>query len=170
MKGTRLYDALGEVLAYVKKLEEEITALKHQVRTDRMTGIFNMQAMEEHIAASRYDGYYVFCDMDGMGARNKVLGHDHVNEYIKEFGLWLRTTTRSARDRGPCDAIAIRKHGDEFLVWCSNKKAAIAIKTRIRKWVSEDGEVTCSAGMGRTIQIADHNCSEYKRERKKQAA
>lgn len=166
MKGTKIYNAVGELLEEIRRLSEENDKLRHQIRTDRLTGIFNMQALEEYIAKSRYEGYYIFCDIDGMGVLNKTLGHEHVNGLIKEFGVWLRTNTRSVRDRGPCDAIAIRKHGDEFLVWCSNKRSATAIRNRIRAWRSQNGEITCSAGMGRTMEIADANCSNFKRQRK----
>lgn len=167
MKGTKIYNAVGELLEEFRRLKAENEKLHQQVRTDRLTGIFNMQALEEYIAKSRYEGYYIFCDIDGMGALNKVRGHEYVNDLIKEFGVWLRTNTRTVRDRGPCDAIAIRKHGDEFLVWCSNKRSAVAIRNRIRQWRSENGDITVSAGMGKTMEIADGNCSEFKRRRKK---
>lgn len=149
--------AIEEVKSLVRQLREENADLRKQIRTDRLTGIFNMQALEEHVSASRYDGYYIFADMDGLGVLNKTAGHHVVDGYIKEFGLWLRASTRLA-----CDAIAIRQHGDEFLVWCSNKRAAIAIRNRIRQWCSKDGIVTCSAGMGRKIETADSNCSHFK--------
>jgi GGDEF domain-containing protein len=166
MNGTRVISAVEELLSELRRLTEENDLLRQQVRTDRLTGIFNVQALEEYIAGSRYEGYYVFADMDGLGILNKILGHGVVDEYIKEFGLWLRSNTRAARAALPCDAIAIRHHGDEFLVWCSNKKGSAAIRNRIRGWASQDGEVTCSAGMGRELAIADANCSEFKRKRK----
>jgi len=169
MKGTRILSAVDELLTEIRRLTEENDALRQQVRTDRLTGIFNIHALEEHIESSRYEGYYIFADMDGMGVRNKIQGHDFVNGYIKEFGRWLSKTTRAARGGMPCDAIAIRKHGDEFLVWCSNKRGSVAIRNRIRQWCSEDGEVTCSAGLGRNIQTADMNCSDFKIRRKAEA-
>lgn len=166
MQGTRVFNAVEELLSEIRRLTKENASLREQARTDRLTGIFNTTALEEHIAASRYDGYYIFADMDGMGALNKTLGHERVNEYLREFGAWLRQNTRAARASVQCDAIAIRKHGDEFLVWCSNKKGALAIRNRIRKWASIDGRLTCSAGMGRELEIADENCSAFKVRRK----
>ena len=152
----------------IERLEEQVAELKQQLKMDRMTGIFNRSAMKEHIANSRYEGWYVFADIDGLGAINKDKGHEKANAIIKEFGRWLRKNTRQAREEVPCDAIAIRQHGDEFLVWCSNRKGALAIRERIRNWYSLiNPDTTCSAGMGREADIADRNMAAAKRERKK---
>jgi len=170
---------IAALLVDIQRLEDENTALRKQLRIDRLTGIYNDRALEEYVAASRYEGYYVFADGDGMGALNKTLGHEVVNEYIHEFGTWLRAQVRYIRDghveydgverrRTPAtaDAIAVRKHGDEFLVWCSNKRGALRIRNAIRNWRSSDGRVTFSAGLGKDLQTADMNCSDYKKERK----
>lgn len=166
MKREKARVAFEELVAENESQAQLIELLHEQVRTDRLTGIYNMVAMEEHIAASRYEGYYVFADLDEMGKRNKSCGHDRVNKYIAEFGQWLRATTRGIRGNTPCDAIAIRKHGDEFLVWCSSKRGSIAIRNRIRQWTSKDKTVTCSAGIGRDVKTADLNCSRFKKTRK----
>lgn len=148
---------------YTRKLEEENRMLREELRTDRLTGIPNERALEEFVAARRCSGYYIFSDMDGMGLLNKHpdFGHDRVNDYIREFGEWLRKNVRSENL-----SIASRKHGDEFLVWCSNKKGALRIRNSIRSWQSKDGRVTVSAGMGRDVQTADCNMSRFKEERK----
>jgi GGDEF domain-containing protein len=168
--------AFRTIAREMKRLREENTRLREQLRRDRLTGIYNELALDEYVQNSRYEGYYVFADGDGMGTLNKTLGHDAVNDYIAEFGQALRKMTRYVRDgydghdrrRVPAtaDAIAIRKHGDEFIAWCSNKRGALRIRNTIRKWKSKDGVVSFSAGMGRTKQIADENCTAWKRLKK----
>lgn len=164
MQGTKLYNAVEELLSEVKRLQEENAALRQQVRRDRLTGIHNQRALEEFIEASRYPGYYIFCDMDGLGKLNKTIGHEAVNEYIREFGEWLADNVRDARIDGM--AMESRKHGDEFLCWCSNKKGAMRIRNAVRAWRSNDGRVTCSAGIGPDKRTADMNCTRFKERRK----
>ena len=144
-------------------LRRENDSLKKELRTDRLTGISNMLAMEEHVALMPQSGVYVFADLDNLGKRNKTDGHHVVDEYIKEFGAWIRDNTRED------DSIAIRHHGDEFMVWCSTLQAALAIRNRVRNWRSEDSTVTCSAGIGHDIPTADTECSKFKRLRKQQS-
>lgn len=181
--------ALSSLMSIVEGLEAENAGLRQEVvdlrrdqRVDRLTGIYNTLAMEEYVEASRYDGYYIFADGDGMGVLNKdpEVGHDRVNEYIAEFGAWLRSQTRYIRDgfdgeerrRTPAcaDAIAVRKHGDEFLVWASNKRGAMRIRNAIRTWSSADGRVTFSAGLGPDKATADMNCTDFKKRRKEKTA
>lgn len=164
------------VVDTIESLEEENTQLRQQLRIDRLTGIYNERALEEYVAASRYEGYYIFADGDGIGELNKTIGHEAVNIYISEFGTWLRSQVRYVRDGfdgfnrrrlpGTADAIGVRKHGDEFMVWCSNKRGALRVRNAIRRWRSADGQVTFSAGMGKDRQTADMNCSDFKRKRK----
>ena len=165
---------LQEIVRRVRSLEEENARLREELRIDHLTGIFNMLAFKERVEESRYPGYYVFADGDGMGRLNKHpdYGHDRVNGYIKEFGNWLRTETRAIRDGYTgeerrvrpvmADAIAVRKHGDEFLVWCSSRRGAVRIRNAIRRWRSADGVVTFSSGMGKCIKSADANCTAWK--------
>lgn len=164
MQGNKIHNAVEELLSEIRRLQEENAALRQQVRRDRLTGIHNQRALEEFIEASRFPGYYIFCDMDDLGKLNKTLGHDVVNEYIREFGEWLAQNVRGARITGM--AMESRKHGDEFLCWCSNKKGAMRIRNAVRAWRSQDGRVTCSAGIGPDKRTADMNCTLFKERRK----
>lgn len=144
-----------EVVDAINALVEENKRLREQIRTDRLTGIYNQRALEEAMAESRYEGWLVFVDLNGLKRVNDELGHRAGDEVIIEFGVWLRMTTRAARDKVRCDAIAIRAHGDEFLVWTTNKRAARAIRDRVRRWRSQNGVTTASAGIGRDKHSAD---------------
>lgn len=170
---------MQETAIRLKRLELENAELRRQLRVDLLTQLYNGRALREFVESSRYDGYFVFADGDGMGALNKDLGHSVVDAYIVEFGAWLQSQVRYVRDgrteyggverrRNPCtaDAWASREHGDEFLVWCSNQRGALRIRNAIRRWHSVDGRVTFSAGMGRDIDTADGNCTAFKRRRK----
>lgn len=136
-------------------MKELICLLIHQLHTDDLTGIPNMRALEDHTKAD--GGYYVFADMDKMGAMNKTLGHDRVNDYLKEFADWLSRNVRES------DSIACRKHGDEFLCWLPTRAGAASVRDRIRVWRSMDGRAKCSAGIGTTQHQADLNCSRSKK-------
>lgn len=168
--------ALLALASELERLERANTELREEVRRDHLTGAYNLRALLEHVDASRYEGWYVFADGDGLGRLNKTVGHDTVNRYIVEFGDWLRQQTRYVRDgfdgverrRNPAtaDAIATRFGGDEFVIWCSNKRGALRIRNAIRTWRSRDHLVSFSAGMGRDRAIADSNCTHFKERRR----
>ena len=158
--------ALRNLFGEIERLETENTELRRRLKMDELTGIFNRTAMEDHIRHTP-GGWFVFADMDGLGAVNKEQGHDKADLYIKEFSWWLRRHTRQIRAEIPCDAICNREGGDEFLVWCSDEEGAQRVRDRIREWTSIDGKMTCSAGMAKERGGADRAMSESKRERKK---
>jgi len=159
---------MQDLLDRINQLIEENRKLRQQVRTDRLTGLYNERALLEFVSASRHDGWYVFCDMNGMKRINDTLGHAAADKYIQEFGVWLFDHTRNTRDRIGCDAISVRKHGDEFVVWTTNRRAARAISRRVNKWASNDGNVTVSAGIGRTMRDAD--AAMYRNKQQQKAA
>lgn len=180
MTTSRADQALAYLGSEIRRLEAENAELREELRRDQMTGLYNARALKEFVAGSPWPGWYVFADGDGIGKLNKTVGHDRVNEYILEFGTWLRSVTRHVREgyKGEerraqplaSDAWAIRRHGDEFLVWCSSKMGALRIRNAIRRWRSKDGIVSWSAGMGKDTQTADANCTEFKKRRKDLAA
>lgn len=149
---------IKHLMQRITDLEEENTTLKQEARTDRLTGISNLLALEEHTTGR--DGFYVFADLDGLGLRNKTDGHSVVDGYIKEFGQWLLASTREE------DTIACRQHGDEFMAWTASERGARRICSLIQTWTSRDRTVTCSAGVGTTIETADAACSAFKQQRK----
>jgi len=154
---------LESILAEIMRLRTENDSLREELRRDHLTGIFNERALLEHVEDSPYPGWFIFIDGDHFGKLNKELGHEAVNMYIVEFAEWLRGQVRGMKRMGDvADAIAIRKHGDEFLAWVSNKKGARRIRDLCRTWRSGDGRVTVSAGIGRDVNSASRRCTLHK--------
>lgn len=164
----------------LRATEKERDAAVELSRRHAKTGLFNLRAFEEFVRASRWDGYYVFADGDGIGALNKdpEVGHDRVDEEIAAFAQWLRRQVRYVRGEAvewdgverrrraaSSDAICCCFGGDEFLVWSSSQKGALRIRNAIRRYRSAAG-VTWSAGMGQTRKDADERCSAFKLNRK----
>ncbi len=143
---------------------QELTTL---VETDRLTRLGNSMYLERRTSAR--GGWFVMADLDGFKRAQDLHpdGHAYGDRILQEFATFLRTICRTRPGRGG-DRVAIRLHGDEFIVWTPYKNVARRLKAKIRDWVSFDGDVRASAGMGQNTQSADAALFMNKRARRTQ--
>lgn len=106
-------------------------------------------------------------DLDGFKRAQDLHpdGHAYGDRLLQEFAIFLRAICRTNPGRDS-DRVAIRLHGDEFVVWTPHKNVARRIKGKIRGWHSYDGAVRASAGLGKDLQSADAALFIDKRRRK----
>lgn len=145
-------------------LEKELETEKRSAETDRLTRLGNSLALERRTHAR--DGWFVYCDLDGFkkAQDEHPAKHTYGDLILVEFADFLRSVTRQSSDR-----VAARKGGDEFVVWVPTWEAATRLKLTIRCWLSEDGKVSASVGMGKDIAAADAAMYLDKRSKKRRA-
>lgn len=126
--------------------------------TDELTRLLNRRGLERR-TRSRDWGWYVVADLNGFKAAQDKPGRGHAygDAVLVAFADFLHKNTRQDEDRVR-DLLAARTGGDEFTVWTETRAGARRIKEAIRKWASDDGDVTASAGMGQTTDAADAAC------------
>jgi diguanylate cyclase (GGDEF)-like protein len=90
-------------------------ALKHEARTDALTGLANRRALDEtgmqHVARaarSRQPLSVILCDIDHFKQINDRLGHDAGDKVIRSVAMQLRKEARDSDSLG-------RWGGEEFL-------------------------------------------------------
>jgi diguanylate cyclase (GGDEF)-like protein len=162
---TELLDAL-EALA---KAEERADLMMMAADTDELTGLLNRRGLTRR-AGTRDWGWYVAADLDGfkLAQDGNLRGHAYGDEVLQEFADFIMMNTRQRKREGmrALDLLAARTGGDEFTVWCETRAGARRIKDAIREWVSTDGAVRASAGLGDSIESADGACYSDKLTRK----
>lgn len=138
------------LLNRIQILEAAVNDERRRAEVDALTGIGNLLMLERRSSAR--GGWFVMADLNGFKQAQDSHPDGHVfgDTVLKEFASFL---VRSCRDRQ--DRLAIRKGGDEFVIWCQERHGARAIKERIRKWKSIYGDVTAAAGLGSDIYSAD---------------
>lgn len=126
--------------------------------TDCLTGLLNRRGLQRR-TLNRDWGFYVAADLNGfkVAQDGHPEGHEYGNRILVEFSDFIMDNTRQ-RDMRARDILASRTGGDEFTIWTETRAGARRIKHAIREWVSKDGKVTSSAGMGETASAADAAC------------
>lgn len=146
----------------VEHLEQELARYRAEAMTDALTGLGNLRALQE---LGR--GWFVLADLDGFkGAQDAdPRGHELGDDVLREFSAFLVRSCRSSRDDEQRDHVAVRRGGDEFVVWCRSEAGARAVRARLAAWRSALAPVTCSAGAGATLAEADAAMYAEKREK-----
>lgn len=131
-----------------------------QTETDRLTTLGNL-VMLENRTSSRH-GWFVMSDLNGFkkAQDGHVDGHAYGDRILREYATFLRGICRENEDR-----VAIRRGGDEFIVWVPKLAIATRVRDLINQWRSADGCVTASAGLGTDIETAD--AAMYQQKQKK---
>ncbi|AEG58942.1 diguanylate cyclase [Desulforamulus ruminis] len=104
-KDLPMEDLKGET--YQEITTNTVRALSDRT-TDHLTGCLTRGALEKILSESK--GYSVlFCDLDHFKLINDTYGHAAGDEILRQFGQFLRASTRQSDD-------VIRYGGDEFLI------------------------------------------------------
>lgn len=143
-----------QMLTRIELLEAEKEYWQGLAERDALTDLPNRLGLERRTHAR--DGWFVLADLNGFKKAQDAHpdGHAYGDRILQEFADWLESNCRTKSGRSE-DRVASRLGGDEFVVWCPTRAAARRIKQSIRSWVSEDGRVTSSAGLGKTLDAAD---------------
>lgn len=106
--------------AQIKKLHEEIEALKEQCDKDQLTGLYNRRGLEtqakaqmEYLKRHSQQVTFLMVDLDKFKHVNDTFGHHVGDEILKGFADLMKATLRSY------DIIG-RYGGDEFVVILPN--------------------------------------------------
>jgi diguanylate cyclase (GGDEF)-like protein/PAS domain S-box-containing protein len=134
---------LWDLAATVARLEHDRSRLEVESRTDALTGLPNVRALDEAMAAMathherRGDPFSVlFLDLDHFGAFNKRRGDAAGDKALR----WVARTVASACREGDT---AYRKGGEELVILlpATNHEAAVAVGERLRAAVEGLGIV-----------------------------
>lgn len=138
----------------IQLLESELTNKDREAEKDHLTRLGNKLGLERRTSAR--GGWFVLCDLDGFKRAQDAhpAGHAYGDLVLIEFANFLRSVTRTDPGRA-ADRVAARTGGDEFVIWVPTKEAAVRVKLMVRAWLSEDGAVSASVGMGQDLAAAD---------------
>lgn len=126
---------------YIRQLTDkicEIIQVRHKLKLDFLTGVYNRQAFEEQkdieIANSGRKNplCMLIVDLDQFKGVNDTFGHQSGDEVMKEFSECLLDAVRDT------DHVS-RYGGDEFAILLKNTKTneAVFIANRVRKILAE---------------------------------
>lgn len=164
--------------------EHERDQLRHQARTDVLTGLDNRAVLEEHLTrsvaiASRSrvpSGSVLFIDLDGFKQVNDRYGHAAGDRVLQIIGRRLRQSFRSEDvasrvesplHRGRTNPLACRYGGDEFVVLtdATTPEAVEALTRRIRTAIADpiqldDHSIQVDASIGSALIEPDASINE----------
>ncbi len=138
----------------IRSLKNELSKAKEAAQywevmatTDDLTGLHNRRMLESiplHIAQVRNDEFsdeitLLFIDLDDFGKLNKLFGDDVGDDALRVVGRSIRQNIRK-------DDIAIRKGGDEFVLFLMGttpELASSAVVKRLEKML--DGDLSINA-------------------------
>lgn len=138
----------------IRSLKSELSKAKEAAQywevmatTDDLTGLHNRRMLESiplHIAQVRNDEFsdeitLLFIDLDDFGKLNKLFGDDVGDDALRIVGRSIRQNIRK-------DDIAIRKGGDEFVLFLMGttpELASSAVVKRLEKML--DGDLSINA-------------------------
>lgn len=137
-------------LTGLKSVHEQVGQLRHDTRTDVLTGLNNRRALETILAqltAEQTPFALLAIDVDHFKKVNDNFGHLVGDKVLKELAHVLRTNARSSD-------YCIRLGGEEFLVLLTHSSIgrARAFAERLRQTISEHnfpiiGHLTISCGV-----------------------
>ncbi len=153
-KNAALTDALSDVRAHERRLEDEVVRRTRELRTvvtqleqmalrDGLTGLFNHRYFQEALASElgrcvRHErkAALIFIDVDHFKNYNDTHGHLFGDELLKQIAKILSNTGEhpEVTVRGRVSDIACRYGGEEFVLILpeSDKKGAAIRAERIR--------------------------------------
>jgi len=150
-------------------LREELSELKTELNTSRVTGLPNKKAFDEAVrtgkgrgffhrsgdefAAIFDDGRIAAIDMDGLKRINDTLSHDAADAILRELGAFLQTVQTSGR---PAEAV-MQEVQDQL------DKYEVHLTYRGNRAIYEG--IGISYGIGDTYEDADRNAARQKQER-----
>lgn len=164
--------------------EHERDQLRHQARTDVLTGLDNRAVLEEHLTrsvavASRSrvpSGSVLFIDLDGFKQVNDRYGHAAGDRVLQIIGRRLRQSFRSEDVASRVEAqatggrprsLACRYGGDEFVVLtdATTPEAVEALTRRIRTAIADpiqldDHAIQIDASIGSALIEPDASINE----------
>jgi diguanylate cyclase (GGDEF)-like protein/PAS domain S-box-containing protein len=119
--------------------------LRHEARTDALTGLGNRLALEDRLAGGMVAGRtsVLFCDLDGFKAVNDTLGHQVGDGTLCAVAKRLAACVRE-------DDLVVRLGGDEFVVVADDLSAATLAELAGRIRTSVAGPVDVE---GQRLQI-----------------
>lgn len=138
----------------IRSLKNELSKAKEAAQywevmatTDDLTGLHNRRMLENiplHIAQVRSNEFsdeitLLFIDLDDFGKLNKLFGDDVGDDALRVVGRSIRQNIRK-------DDIAIRKGGDEFVLFLMGttpELASSAVVKRLEKML--DGDLSVNA-------------------------
>jgi diguanylate cyclase (GGDEF)-like protein len=126
-------DTRTQLAVEVAKLREEITALRKEARTDKLTQLGNRRFADErleHECAQRRPCALILIDIDHFKRVNDEHGHDVGDVVLQSVARVLQSSVRASDD-------VCRLGGEEFLVICPNTTAdaAVELADRLRSIV-----------------------------------
>ena len=150
-----------------------INVLEEQVRRDPLTGLLNMKSFS---SIDKEEGVYLFLDIDNVKILNdQYKDHQLGTAAIRAVGYVMSEYV---------DGLSCRYGGDEFLLFLPNVSIAQGEfkgrfllnqinKTKIDPFYRgmnpvPDWNLTCSAGIGKTIEEADRALYQAKAQGKNQ--
>lgn len=149
----RCISILGKI-TNIHERKKRSDLLYQQANTDPLTGLFNRNALNEHIYAVLADSALknaavMIIDLDNFKSVNDNFGHLYGDGVLKEISREIRERVRETDTIG-------RIGGDEFVVFMENygdesvlEKRADAFCRALRKYYEEDDvECTISGSIG----------------------
>jgi diguanylate cyclase (GGDEF)-like protein/PAS domain S-box-containing protein len=144
-------DPLYMISQYVDITATRLDAqrLRHEARTDSLTGLGNRAALEDRLAAGMVEGQtaVLFCDLDGFKSVNDSRGHLVGDGTLCAVAQRLAASVRE-------EDLVVRLGGDEFVVVADglSTETLIELAQRIRSSVSGPFDVE-GQRIGITVSI-----------------
>ncbi|MCH4894427.1 diguanylate cyclase [Sphingomonas sp. SFZ2018-12] len=153
--------SLSDATLQAQRLREELNALRSEANRDRLTGLLNRAALEDHLAAAPDGLCLALVDVDHFKRVNDTHGHG-VGDRVLRAVAGVLSETCAPHSVG-------RWGGEEFMVLFERGELAMAVdlidrarvalaakRFRLREDDKPLGEVTFSAGVvsrrGRTVE------------------
>lgn len=114
------------------QLQRTLSAVRHESRTDPLTGLPNRRALGEIFQAATLPGtsaHLAVLDLDGFKQLNDRLGHHTGDQVLHAIGQSLSASLRQSD-------VAVRIGGDEFCLWLAGDQPIGALVPVLRRVIA----------------------------------